>query len=171
MRRILGVADLRPHKVRYWLHSPDPDFRSKVARICKLYLSPPAGAAVVCVDEKTCIQALERKNPARPAAPGREGRQEFEYRRHGTRALIAAFDVRTGEVFGQLRERRTAEDLRQFMEALARRYPRGPVYGKQCTDGHLTSRQARRTVTSLNRTGGPSHEQIAGVGWEARWRR
>ncbi|MGC4117146.1 MAG: IS630 family transposase [Myxococcales bacterium] len=126
--RILKAAELRPHRVRYWLHSPDPDFRPMVQRICDLYVSPPPGASVVCIDEKTCIQALERKHLGRPAAPGREGRREFEYIRHGTRALIAAFDVRTGKVFGQLRKRRTAADLDAFMEALARRYPRGPVY-------------------------------------------
>jgi transposase len=126
--RILKAAELRPHRVRYWLHSPDPEFRPMVQRICELYLSPPPGASVVCVDEKTCIQALERKHLGRPAAPGRDGRREFEYIRHGTRALIAAFDVRTGKVFGQLRKRRTAADLDNFMEALARRYPRGPVF-------------------------------------------
>lgn len=128
IRRILSAAELRPHRVRYWLHSQDPEFRPKVERICRLYLSPPPGASVVCVDEKTCIQALERKHRGRPAAPGRDGRQEFEYIRHGTRALIAAFDVRTGKVFGQLRERRTAADLEEFMKLLARRYPKGEVY-------------------------------------------
>ena len=80
------------------------------------------------MDEKTCIQALERKHLGRRAIPGRAGRREFEYIRHGTRTLIAAFDVKTGQVFGQCRQRRTAEDLRQFMEALAERYPKGEVY-------------------------------------------
>jgi transposase len=128
IRRVLEAAELRPHRVRYWLHSQDPEFRLKVKRICKLYLSPPPGASVVCVDEKTCIQALERRHHGRSPAPGRDGRLEFEYIRHGTRALIAAFDVRTGHVFGQLRKRRTAADLKEFMDALARRYPRGKVY-------------------------------------------
>lgn len=128
IRRLLKASDLRPHRVRYWLHSQDPEFRPKVARICDLYLAPPPGATVICVDEKTCIQALERKHLGRPAAPGRDGRREFEYIRHGTRALIAGFDVRTGQVFGQLRRRRTAADLDEFMEGLARRYPRGSVY-------------------------------------------
>ncbi|MGC4118839.1 MAG: IS630 family transposase [Myxococcales bacterium] len=128
LRRILAVEDLRPHRVRYWLHSPDPEFRPKVERICDLYLNVPKGAHVVCVDEKTCIQALERKHPGRPASPGRPGRLEFEYIRHGTRALIAGFDVQTGQVFGQLRQRRTAKDLDAFMQGLARRYPRGQVY-------------------------------------------
>jgi transposase len=128
VRRLLRTADLRPHRIRYWLHSQDPDFRPKVERICGLYLSPPPGAWVVSIDEKTCIQALERKYLGRSARPGRVGRKEFEYIRHGTRALIAAFDVRTGRVFGQLRKRRTAADLDAFMEALARRYPKGEVY-------------------------------------------
>ena len=128
VRRLLAVEGLRPHRVRYWLHSPDPEFRPKVERICDLYLDPPRGAHVVCVDEKTCIQALERKHSGRPAAPGRMGRFEFEYIRHGTRALIAGFDVRTGKVFGRLRRRRRAVDLAAFMEQLAHRYPRGEVY-------------------------------------------
>lgn len=59
LRRILAVEDLRPHKIRYWLHRPDPEFRPKVARICNLYLSPPPGAAVICVGENTCIQTLD----------------------------------------------------------------------------------------------------------------
>lgn len=126
--RILRAEDFRPHKMRLWLHSPDPDFREKVRAICRLYTEPPLGASVVCVDEKTCMQALERKHPGRLPAPGRAGRREFEYVRHGTRALIAAFDIKTGQVFAQCRSRRTAEDLRQFMEALADRYPTGDVY-------------------------------------------
>lgn len=126
--RILRNADFRPHQVRLWLHSPDPEFRPKVARICDLYLAPPPGAHVVCVDEKTCIQALSRKHPTRRAAPGAPGRLEFEYKRHGTLTLIAAFDVQRGTVFGQCRERRTAVDLNEFMHALARRYPTGEVW-------------------------------------------
>ena len=126
--RILRNVDFRPHQVRLWLHSPDPEFRPKVARICDLYLSPPPGAHVVCVDEKTCIQALSRKHPMRRAAPGAPGRFEFEYKRHGTLTLLAAFDVRRGTVFGQCRERRTAADLDDFMRALARRYPKGEVW-------------------------------------------
>lgn len=126
--RILRNEDFRPHQVRPWLHSPDPDFRPKVRRICDLYLDPPPGAHVVCVDEKTSIQALARRYPGRPAAPGRAGRREFEYVRHGTCALLAAFDVRTGQVYGECRDQRRAVDLLEFMDNLARQYPRGPVY-------------------------------------------
>jgi transposase len=123
--RTLRCGGLRPHRVRIWLHSPDPEFRPKVERICGLYLSPPPGATVLCVDEKTGMQALEHAHPAHFA----RGcvRREFEYVRHGTSTLLAAFNVRTGEVFGRCR-RRTAAGLVRFLEELARRYPVGEVY-------------------------------------------
>jgi len=125
--RILDGAALKPHRVRMWLHSPDPHFRSKVERICGLYVSPPADATIVCVDEKPGMQALEHRYPMRAAAAESPGRKEFEYRRRGTVTLIAAFDARSGQVFGQCR-RRTADGLIAFMEALAKRYPAGQVY-------------------------------------------
>jgi hypothetical protein len=109
--RILRGADLRPHRVRMWLHSPDPDFRSKVARICKLYLKPPEGATVLCTDDKPGMQAIEERFPLRPCAPGRAARKEFEYRRRGTRTLIASFNIRTGEVLAHCGPTRTAKDL------------------------------------------------------------
>ena len=126
--RILRSEGLRPHRLKMWLHSPDPMFRDKVERICALYLRAPRGAHVLCVDEKTGMQALGRKHPTKRPKPGAPGRREYEYIRNGTQALIAAFDVRTGKVFGQCRDRRTAADLDEFMEALARRYPAGEVY-------------------------------------------
>lgn len=128
IRRILRDEKLRPHRVRMWLHSPDPNFRRKVRAICDLYCEPPKRATVLCVDEKTGMQALERTHPFRPARPGRDGRLEFEYKRHGTRALIAAFDTQTGRVFARCGRRRREKDLLRFMEALAKRYPKGRVY-------------------------------------------
>lgn len=125
--RILQAEQIRPHRMRVWLHSPDPEFRPKVQRICQLYAEPPEGATVLCIDEKSGMQALERKHPTRWPRAGRRGRYEFEYIRHGTRTLIAAYDVQTGEVFGQCRQRRTAEDLLDFMDAVAAHYP-GTVY-------------------------------------------
>lgn len=126
--RILRSEGLRPHRLKMWLHSPDPDFRARVERICGLYTRIPAGAALVCIDEKTGMQALGRKYPTKRPKPGVPGRFEFEYIRNGTQALTAAFDVRTGQVFGHCRDRRTADDLNAFMEALALRYPKGDVY-------------------------------------------
>jgi transposase len=126
--RILRTADLRPHRMKLWLHSPDPDFQPKVEAICRLYTQPPKGATVLCIDEKTCIQALARRFPGRQPAPHRLGRYEFEYKRNGTVTLLGAFNVRTGEVYGECRARRTAADLAEFMAAVARRYPTGEVY-------------------------------------------
>lgn len=126
--RILRTEDLRPHRVRPWLHSPDPEFRPKVRRICDLYVKPPPGATVLSIDEKTCMQALARRHPTRPAAPGRPVRFEFEYKRHGTLVLLAALDVATGKLFGQCRQHRRASDLLDFMKAVAERHDRGDVY-------------------------------------------
>lgn len=128
IQRILHSQHLRPHKMRLWLHSPDPEFQPKVQRICQLYLEPPEGATVLCVDEKSGIQALERRYPTQSPRCGQSGRFEFEYKRHGTRTLLAAFEVRTGQVFGCCGASRTASDLLAFMEAVAERYPTGSVY-------------------------------------------
>jgi len=75
--RILGDADLRPHRVQGWMHSQDPEFRAKATHICGLYLNPPRGGVVLCVDEKTGMQALSRKNPTKWAGCGRPGRYEY----------------------------------------------------------------------------------------------
>ena len=125
---MLRNRQLRPHRYRLWLHSPDPEFARKVRGICELYLHPPPEATVLCIDEKTQIQALRRRFPGRPPMPGEDGRYEFEYRRGGVVALLAAFDVGTGKTFAQVRRHRKARDLLAFMEAVAARYPDGPVY-------------------------------------------
>jgi transposase len=126
--RILNKAEIRPHRVKMWLHSPDPLFREKVTEICALYLKPPLGTHVLCVDEKTGMQALGRKHPGRQLAPGQDARMDYEYVRNGTRKLLACWDIRTGEVYGEVRENRKAVDLVEFMDALAERYPTGDVH-------------------------------------------
>lgn len=127
-QRLLADIDLRPHLVRGWVHSPDPQFREKVSAITALYLQPPPGAVVLSIDEKTGMQALERRFPDRPAAPGRRRRREFEYTRHGTQSLLCAFEVHRGRVAGECGATRTAADLVRFMETLAAQYPTGPVH-------------------------------------------
>ena len=128
VQRILQAGDVRPHRVQQWLHSPDPAFREKVNGICKLYRKAPRNAVVLSIDEKTGIQAIERKHPGRAPAPGRLRRREFEYVRHGTQALIAALDVHTGQVLAECRERRTQDDLVAFMERVATAYPDKQVH-------------------------------------------
>jgi transposase len=127
-QRLLTDVDLRPHRIQGWVHSPDPAFREKVTEITDLYLHPPAGAVVLSIDEKTGMQALERRFPDRPAALGRPRRREFEYTRHGTQSLLCAFEVHRGQVLGQCGATRTAADLVAFMEQIAARYPTGAVH-------------------------------------------
>ena len=98
--RILRFEQLRPHRVRQWLHSPDPDFVEKAERVCAQYLEPPADTVVVCVDEKPLVI----RSGKYPMRVGRNAvlRREFEYCRHGTATLFAAFAPRTGRVFGRV---------------------------------------------------------------------
>ena len=103
--RILRFEGLRPHRVKVWLKCQDPDFAPKAKRICDLYIDPPAGAVVVCVDEKP-LQALERIRKTTRSSDG-SVRYEFEYKRRGTQSLLAAFDTQTGRVFGRVVKRVT----------------------------------------------------------------
>jgi transposase len=114
--------------VRQWLHSPDPQFREKVNTICELYRQAPKGSAVLSIDEKTGIQAIERKHADRAPQPGRARRREFEYIRHGTQALTAALDVHAGRVLSRCTDRRTQDELVAFMEDVARAYSKGAVH-------------------------------------------
>lgn len=118
--RILAEMDLQPHRSRYWLNNEreqDPAaFDAQVKAICDLYATAPTlepqGTHLISLDEKTGIQALERKHPTRPMQPGRVELREFEYERHGTLALIANLDVATGQVVQpSLGPTRTEEDL------------------------------------------------------------
>src|SRR5258705_9051231 len=112
--RIWAKHDLKPHRLEGYLASNDPDFESKAAEGIGLYLNPPQHAAVFCVDEKTAIQALDRKDPVLPLSPGRAERHGFEYFRHGTLSLYAAFNTKTGEVLGKTAERNTPAEVVAF---------------------------------------------------------
>jgi hypothetical protein len=113
--RVLEEADVKPHKSVYWLNSHDPDFDHKAQAICRLYLDAPRlyeqGRLLICCDEKTGMQILQRKYPTQPVEPGKPEKREFEYVRHGTRALITSFAVPTGEVVWDLGPTRTSEDF------------------------------------------------------------
>jgi len=122
--RWLRDADIQPHRVRYWLKSTDPDFEIRMRDVTDLYLSTQDRAArgevVFSVDEKTSIQALERKHPDRLPIPGIPQRIEHEYIRHGTLCLTASFNVLTGEVFGMLTESRPACVFASFIDQVCR---------------------------------------------------
>jgi transposase len=130
VQRLLEGADIRPHHVEGWLHSIDPDFRLKATRICDLYLNPPPDSVVVCVDEMPGVQALRRKYPDHwgRKKSRRQRRREFEYIRGGTQALIAGFEVKSGQVIARCRDDRSAASLELLMEDLAAKYPAGTVY-------------------------------------------
>lgn len=130
VQRILSRGQVRPHLVRGWLHSPDPQFRERVNEICDLYVNPPPGTTVLCIDEMTGVQALEHRFPDHwgPGRPRGCPRREWEYTRHGTQAVIAAFDVRTGKVVATCGATRKGRDLERFMRKVAAEYPDGTVH-------------------------------------------
>ena len=102
---------LQPHRIEHYKASNDPDFETKAADIIGLYMNPPQHAAVFCIDEKTAIQALDRRDPILPLSPGRAERHGFEYVRHGTLSLYAAFDTKTGVVLGKTVRRHTSQEF------------------------------------------------------------
>lgn len=122
--RVWSKHRLRPHRLEGYMASNDPDFESKAADIIGLYLNPPAHAAVFCVDEKTAIQALDRKDPVLPLSPGRAERHGFEYFRHGTLSLYAAFNTQTGEVIGKTATRHTSEQFVAFLGDIVAHQPK-----------------------------------------------
>jgi transposase len=124
--RILAAADLKPHRSVYWLNSHDPDFDAKAQDICQLYLAAPRlyeeGRLVLSSDEKTGMQILQRKYPTRSAKPGHLEKREFEYIRHGTRALLTTFCVPTGEVVWDLGPTRTSADWVKHLDHVAQHF-------------------------------------------------
>ncbi len=123
VRQVWQEAELRPHRLERYLASDDPQFESKAAAILALYLHPPQHAAVFCVDEKSAIQALDRKDRRLPLSPGRAERHGFEYYRHGTLSLYAALNPRTGEVLGKTAPRHTSREFVDFLGAVVASQP------------------------------------------------
>src|SRR6202051_2959495 len=123
--RVWRKHGLQPHRMERYMASNDPDFEKKAADIIGLYLNPPAHAAVLRVDEKSHIQALDRKDPVLPLSPGRAERHGFEYFRHGTLSLDAAFNTKTGEVLGKTAERHTSAEFVAFLTDIVINQPRG----------------------------------------------
>src|SRR5262245_34189494 len=113
--RVWAKHRWKPHRLERYMAMDDPDFERKAADIIGLYLKPPQHAAVFCVDEKTAIQALDRLDPVLPLSPGRAERHGFEYYRHGTLSLYAAFETRTGAVLGKTAERHTSAEFVAFL--------------------------------------------------------
>lgn len=124
VRRIWDAADLKPHRLRTFKISNDPQFAEKVTDVVGLYLNPPDNALVLSVDEKTQIQALDRTQPMLQLRPGQIERRTHDYKRHGTASLYAAFDVATGEVRGRVTKQHRAADFVEFLRQIDRTTPR-----------------------------------------------
>jgi transposase len=121
--RVWRAFGLQPHRLEHWKLSKDPLFIEKVRDIVGLYLDPPERAVVLCVDEKSQIQALDRSQPILPVLPGSPARATHDYVRHGTSSLFAALDAASGRVIGSLHARHRAVEFRRFLARLDREVP------------------------------------------------
>ena len=116
--RIWRAFGLQPHRTETFTLSPDPLLIEKVRDIVGLYLNPPDHALVLCVDEKSQIQALDRTQPLLPMQPGQAARQTHTYRRHGTTSLFAALEARSGRVIGHLYPRHRSIEFRKLLDQI-----------------------------------------------------
>src|SRR6266478_2697270 len=114
VHRIWRAFGLQPHRVETFKLSSDPLFVEKVRDIVGLYLAPPERAVVLCVNEKSQVQALDRTQPLLPMRPGQVERRTHDYTRHGTTSLFAALDVKTGPVIAELHRRHRSVEFRKF---------------------------------------------------------
>gem|GEM_PF-49213 len=124
VQRIWQAFSLQPHRSETFKLSADPLFIEKVRDIVGLYLNPPERALVLCVDEKSQIQALDRTQPLLPMRPGQAERRTHDYKRHGTTSLFAALDVKAGTVIGRCMPRHRAQEFRRFLDAVEKNVPR-----------------------------------------------
>ena len=124
VQQILAAGAIKPHKTHYWCgKSPDPEFEEKQAAIIGLYLSPPENALVLCVDEKSQIQALDRTQPLLPMRPDDPARLTATYKRNGTTCLLAALAVHEGEITGTCVDSANSREFLIFLKRLYRQYP------------------------------------------------
>lgn len=119
---------LQPHRVEAYVASPDPDFEAKAVAILGLYLNPPTHGVVLCIDEKSHIQALDRRQPVLPLRLGQPERHSFEYLRHGTLSLYAALEVTSGQVRGQCVPRHSSVEFVGFLDHATRGYGRKEIH-------------------------------------------
>ena len=123
VQRIWRAFGLQPHRVETFKLSTDPDFVAKVRDVVGLYMAPPDRALVLCIDEKSQIQALDRTQPLLPMRPGQVELRSHDYQRHGTTSLFAALDVATGRVIGKCFARHRAAEFRRFLDEVEAHVP------------------------------------------------
>jgi transposase len=125
VQRIWSALDLKPQQVETFKLSNDPRFEEKLIDVVGLYLDPPDKAIVLCMDEKSQIQALDRTQPSLPMKKGRAGTMTHDYKRNGTTTLFAALDVATGAVIGQCLPRHRHQEFLKFLHTIDREVPKG----------------------------------------------
>lgn len=123
VHQILVASHLQPHRIRTFTFSPDPDFEAKLLDIVGLYLNPPEHALVLCVDEKTGIQALDRTQPLLPLSAQKPRSWTNEYVRHGTQTLLAALEIASGQVVAHVKQRRTSVNFLRFLKDVVEAFP------------------------------------------------
>ncbi|MEO8724193.1 MAG: IS630 family transposase [Sphingobium sp.] len=123
VQRIWRTFGLQPHREGTFKLSTDPDIVDKVRDIVGLYMTPPAHAIVLCVDEKSQIQALDRSQPLLPMRPGQIAKRTHDYTRHGTTSLFAALDIATDRVIGKCYPRHRATEFRKFLDEIEANVP------------------------------------------------
>jgi transposase len=123
VQRIWRAFGLQPHRLESFKLSTDPNFVSKVRDVVGLYVAPPQRAVVLCVDEKSQIQALDRSQPLLPMRPGQPARRSHDYKRHGVISLFAALDIATGRVIGKCYARHRATEFRKFLAEIEANVP------------------------------------------------
>ncbi len=124
VQRIWDAHGLQPHRTETFKLSTDPEFVEKLTDIVGLYLNPPDKAAIICVDEKSQIQALDRTQPGLPMKRGRCGTRTHDYKRHGTTSLFAALNVLEGTIIGNCYERHRHQEFLKFLRRLDREFPK-----------------------------------------------
>jgi transposase len=125
VQRIWSARGLKPHLVKTFKLSNDPRFEEKLIDVVGLYLNPPDNAVVLCMDEKSSVQALDRTQPSLPMKKGRAGTMTHDYKRNGTTTLFAALNVLTGVVIGQCLPRHRHEEFLKFLRTIDRQTPKG----------------------------------------------
>lgn len=124
VQRVWRAFGLQPHRLETFKLSTDPEFVAKVRDVVGLYMTPPDRAIVLCVDEKSQIQALDRSQPMLPMRPGQVARRTHDYKRHGTTSLFAALDIATGRIIGKCYPRHRATEFRKFLDEIEANVPK-----------------------------------------------
>jgi transposase len=141
VQRVWAARGLKPHLVTTFKLSNDPRFEEKLIDVVGLYLAPPDNAIVLCLDEKSSVQALDRTQPSLPMTKGRAATMTHDYKRNGTTTLFAALDVLTGKVIGQCLPRHRHEEFLRFLRKIEREVPKGLQVHLIC-DNYATHKHA-----------------------------